>query len=370
MFCPGGSSKQTMVALPLVLLLLDYWPLGQIGATPLLISFRLQFRNGLSPPPVAALWWARTNGRGFVCVLEKIPLMMLAIGGGVMAYWAQRPAITPSAELSLPWRIENAVIAYADYLGQFFYPAGLAATYPRCDPHVPLFWKVAGALAVLIGITAGVWFLRRKCPYLLVGWLWYLVMMLPVVGLVQFGVQAVADRFTYLPEIGLGIALAWGLADVTRAVLSGATTGRGFVREVDGRGVAGGAARCTITALTIATLLGLAWRQTSFWSNGETLWTRAVSSTASNKIAHANLAALLDTAVRLAEALDHTRWILRNRPYGCAKRKQPGVHRPSGPGKGSDGTLPAGFESSNPGLPRPTITSATLWPIAASFKRQ
>ena len=101
-------------------------------------------------------------------------------------------------------------------MGHFFYPVGLAVLYPRAGLDLPL-GKVLGASLILAGITAAALVWRRRCPYLLVGWLWYLVMLLPVIGLVQFGAQAVADRFMYLPQIGLGIALAWRAADLCGA---------------------------------------------------------------------------------------------------------------------------------------------------------
>ena len=147
--------------------------------------------------------------------LEKLPLLALVAVSCVTTVWAQRAALAPIKELPMWWRIGNALISYVAYLGQFFYPAGLAVFYPRSGLDLPL-WKVLGAALVLLGITGGVVVLRRRCPYLLVGWLWYVGMLVPVIGIVQVGSQMMADRFTYLPQIGPCIALTWGLADVRR----------------------------------------------------------------------------------------------------------------------------------------------------------
>ena len=168
------------------------------------------------------------------------------------------------------WRTGVALISYVAYLGQFFYPLGLAASYPRPGLDLPM-WRVGGAFVILLGVTVAVCSWRRRCPYLLVGWLWYLGMLVPMIGLVQVGVGAMADRFTYLPEIGLCIALAWGVTDVCRS--------SPHRRRV-----------CGVTsALVLLVLMGCAWRQTSFWCDSETLWTHALACTSRNSVAHHNL---------------------------------------------------------------------------------
>ena len=128
----------------------------------------------------------------------------------------QGKPLAANEHLSLAWRMGSAPISYVIYLGRFFYPVGLAVVYPRPGPDLPLA-KISAALLVLLGITAAALAVRRSRPYLLVGWLWYLGMLLPVIGLVQFGAQTMADRFTYLPQIGLCIALAWGVPDACRS---------------------------------------------------------------------------------------------------------------------------------------------------------
>ena len=156
-------------------------------------------------------------------VLEKLPLLALAAASCAVTVWAQGSALTANEKYSFWWRIGHVPVAYVGYLIQFFHPVDLAVPYPR-PAELPL-WQVSGALLVLALVTAAAVAGRRRFPYLLVGWLWYLGMLLPAIGLVQFGVQATADRFTYLPQIGLGIALAWGLADACLAAARGGSAG-------------------------------------------------------------------------------------------------------------------------------------------------
>ena len=165
------------------------------------------------------------------------------------------------------WRVGNALISYVVYLRRFFCPIDLALLYPRPSVVVPL-WQVFGAGMILLSITATVFACRRRRPYLLVGWLWYVGMMLPVIGLVPFGGQMEADRFTYLPQIGICIALAWGVADLCRQWPYG--------RWVGGIGSA---------AVLLALLIG-ARRQTSYWHDSETLWKRTLACTAGNYRVH------------------------------------------------------------------------------------
>ena len=193
-------------------------------------------------------------------VLEKIPLLAIAGVSCRITYWAQGDALISSAIIPWLWRVGNAMLSYVGYLGDFFYPAHLAVAYPRRDVHLPP-WQVAGAVALLAAVTAAAVAARRKYPYGIVGWLWYLGMMLPVIGLVQFGVQAEADRFTYLPQIGLGIAAAWAVAEVGR-------------RWPSQRVLCGLASTAALVALAVC-----AWRQTATCGDDESLWTRPWSAT-------------------------------------------------------------------------------------------
>ncbi len=282
-FALGLMAKATLVMLPLVLLLLDYWPLGRM--TP----------AATRDTPVPSCGRGDRFSLLMRLLLEKVPLLALVAVSCVVTVWAQREALVPVEQLPLWWRVGNALISYVTYLGQSFYPVGLAVLYPRPGLDLP-FWKVFGALLVLVSITAAALLGRRRCPYLLVGWLWYLGMLLPVIGLVQFGVQAVADRFSYLPQIGLCIALVWAVADACRF-----WPYRGWVCGI-------------ISVLVLVAMMGCAWRQTGYWCDSETLWTHALACTSRNHVAHNNLGLILAGRGRLDKAIAHYQKALEIKP--------------------------------------------------------
>ncbi len=182
-FCLGLMSKPMVVTLPFVLLLLDIWPLRQ----PLRSAMRL-----------------------------KILLLVLSAAGATAAYLVQRSsgAVREVGQFPFGLRVENAVVSYATYIVRMFWPARLAVFYPW--PHQLPVWQVALSAVLLTGISLIVLRERRSRPYLVVGWLWYLGTLLPVIGLIQVGSQARADRYMYLPMVGLGIVLAWGLTEVLK----------------------------------------------------------------------------------------------------------------------------------------------------------
>lgn len=184
-FVCGLMSKPMVVTLPFVLLLLDFWPLKRM--------------------------WNRECGvRSFKTLLwEKNPFFLLALAGSAVTYLVQTHA---GAEwpTPLPERFANAVVAYARYLGQFFWPQNLTVVYPH-PKHLPAV-LIAGALIMLAIVTLAAWRCRRQQPFLAVGWLWFLGTLVPTIGLVQVGAQAMADRYTYIPSIGFFIALVWGAA--------------------------------------------------------------------------------------------------------------------------------------------------------------
>jgi Flp pilus assembly protein TadD len=304
-FALGLMAKASVVTLPALLLLLDYWPLRRLADHPLLKtpSQTPPHGNGggsLNDANVGAHSSAVVLRRftfPWGLLIEKLPLLALVAGSCAATVWSQREALGSAELFPLPWRIGNALLSYVTYLGQFFYPVGLATVYPRPGPHLPLpLANVCVALGLLLAVTAGTFFARRKFPYLLVGWLWYLGMLLPMIGLVQFGAQTLADRFTYLPQIGLCIALAWSVADACR-----------FSRH---RRWVGG----LISALLLAILMGTAWRQTSFWQNSESMWTHTLACTSGNALAHYDLGLALATQGRPDEALVQYRKALAINP--------------------------------------------------------
>ena len=228
-------------------------------------------------------------------VVEKIPLFVLAAASCVVTLAAQRDAMQPLEQLAFPWRVANAAVAYVAYLGKMLYPAGLAVLYPLPKGPPPA-WEVVAAVAVLLAISTAVFAARRKCPYLLFGWLWYLGTLVPVIGLVQVGSQAMADRYTYLTQIGLYVAFAWGAAHV-----AGSWPSR---RR----------ALAAVAALVVAGLMACAWQQTRYWRDSETLWTHTLACTPQNPIAHNNLGLALAGRGQVDEAIAHYRKALEIKP--------------------------------------------------------
>ena len=194
-------------------------------------------------------------------------------------------------------------MAYVAYLGKMVYPAGLAIPYPLPE-HPPPAWETLAAVALLLAITTAVFMARRKCPYLLVGWLWYLGTLVPVIGLLRTGNQLLADRYTYLTQIGLYVAIAWGAAQ-----LAGPCPARRW-------------ALAAVSVLVVAALMVGAWRQTRHSRDSETLWTRALDCDQRNAIAHNNLGKFLVGRGRPAnvdKAIEHYRKALEiNDRYAAA----------------------------------------------------
>src|SRR5438445_11192750 len=193
LFALGLMSKPMLVTVPLVLLLLDYWPLQRFG------------------------------GRSSIkrLALEKIPLLTLSAAAGVATLLLQRSSLAVVEQLPLVSRIGNGLVSCVIYVKQMIWPVGLAVFYPHPGDQLPV-WEIGLAIVPLIIVSAVAIALRRKSPYLITGWFWYLVMLLPVIGLIQVGSQAHADRYTYLPQIGLYLLLAWAITDICRASVSDA----------------------------------------------------------------------------------------------------------------------------------------------------
>jgi len=274
-FALGLMSKPMLVTLPLVLLLLDYWPLNRL------------------PSPVSGAPHAQ-GPAWFGLFVEKIPFLLLSAAACVTTVLAQRTSVQSFQTIDLPSRIRNALVSYVDYLWQMLYPVKLAVFYPY-PRHLPV-WMVGLSLLILILISTGVVAGRRKRPWMLVGWLWYLGMLAPVIGLVQVGAQARADRYTYLPQIGLYVLAAWGVVE-----LCGAWRHR---QAVLGMGA----------AAIFAVLLADAHIQTGYWQNSESLWRHALACASENPLAHNNLGNALVARGQLAEAIEHYERALRLEP--------------------------------------------------------
>jgi tetratricopeptide (TPR) repeat protein len=298
----GLMAKQSLVTLPCVLLLLDYWPLGRFAGSARRRQTSPRRREGalvrgatLVEPELGRFSFP------WHLVIEKLPLLLLAGAACVVTVWAMGQALSVNEHYPLWWRVENGLISYVTYLGHYLFPVGLVVPYLRPGLNLPM-WRICEALLVLSGITVAVCVCRRRCPYLLVGWLWYLGMFVPTIGLVQYGAQDVADRYTYLPQIGLCMALAWGAADLCRA----------WPNRRSAFGVA--------AALTLISLMGCAWRQTGFWRDSEVLWTHTLACSPQNVVAQSHLGGALATRGQFDEAIGHYREALEIDPaFGLAR---------------------------------------------------
>jgi tetratricopeptide (TPR) repeat protein len=260
-FALGLMAKPMLVTLPFVLLLLDYWPLGRIRNS----EFGLRAFAKLFP--------------------EKIPFFALSAASCVVTFLAQHQggAVATLQHVPISYRLENVPVAYVTYLFKLFWPARLAVFYPMPDKLSPL--TVAAAVLVLLFISAAVWFGRKRGPYGLVGWLWFLGTLVPVIGLVQVGGAALADRYSYFPSIGIFLALALG---------AGAAAGK-FQLPKAVSALAAGAA--------LSACLFLSHRQLNFWSDDVALFTHALAVTKDNATARLNLGVALEADGRKADAM-------------------------------------------------------------------
>jgi protein O-mannosyl-transferase len=281
-FAFGLMSKPMLVTLPFVLLLLDYWPLGRVSRLCCTTA-----RGG--PRSDISGQWSVVYGCFLKLVLEKLPLIALSAIPSLVTFFAQHAALGWTEQLPISSRINNAIVSYVTYIWQMFWPARLVVFYPHPEHRLPT-WQIIVALAILIAVTALVVVLRKKRPYLITGWLWYLGMLVPVIGIVQVGWQARADRYTYLPQIGLYILITWGVADLTAAWRR--------QREI----------LSTATAIIIGLLSWHAWIQASHWRDSETLFKYTLAVSPNNDVAENNLGIVflgkgqLDKAISLLQS--------------------------------------------------------------------
>jgi Tfp pilus assembly protein PilF len=328
----GLMAKPMLVTLPVVLLILDWWPLGRA-------------RTGAARP-------VATGRPGWGSLLwEKAPLALLAAASCVITLVAQRSggAIAPLEDYGFGARVANAVVSYVRYIGRTLWPADLAVFYPIPREGWPA-WTVAGCAILLGAITALTIAVRRRRPYLLAGWLWYLITLVPVIGIVQVGDQAMADRYTYVPLTGLFIMVVWGGADLFMSVgrraefleedgghagsrggsnggvkEDGAARGnemgaqypKGVTPEDPQRRPAGlgphGLGAIAAGAVVVA-LAACAHAQVWHWRDSVALYEHALAVTRENAVAHNNLGLALLDRDRLQEAAAHLREALRIDP--------------------------------------------------------
>jgi len=277
LFALGLMSKPMLVTLPFVLLLLDYWPLGRLQFTGRAEAGRKR-RKGRAKK-------GKNKEHSFLrLVLEKVPLFALSAASCVVTLWVQRGVEVSARVLSIQDRVSNAMVSYVVYLHKMVWPVRLAAFYPHAKTWPA--WQVAGAGLLLLVITAlMIW--RHRKGYTVVGWLWYLGTLVPVIGLVQVGVQSYADRYTYVPLIGIFIVIAWGAADI--------------VKNRPYRKLAAG-----VSAVFILALLSVCTRiQSGYWRDNIALYEHALEVTSDNHVAHNNLGVVLREQGKTAEALEH-----------------------------------------------------------------
>jgi tetratricopeptide (TPR) repeat protein len=279
-FTLGLMAKPMLVTLPCVLLLLDYWPLTrvQVGQLDGSLSAPVQPPSGSSkakPQALRLLW-------------EKAPLFALAAISSLVTFLVQKGggAVRDLEIYPVTIRIANALVSYVKYIGKMIWPRDLAVLYPHPGESLPL-WQAVGAGLLLLMVSFAVIRAAKRYPYLTVGWLWYLGTLVPVIGLVQVGQQAMADRYTYVPLIGLFIMIAWGVYELLSKV------SHRRILLATGAGV-------LITALMICT-----WKQVRLWQDSITLFEHTLSITSNNYSMHHNLANVLRESGKIDEAIAH-----------------------------------------------------------------
>ncbi|HUN54594.1 MAG TPA: tetratricopeptide repeat protein [Smithella sp.] len=284
-FVLGLMSKPMLVTLPFVLLLLDYWPLN-----------RMEIKQSNDDQTTKTAEVALKRKRILFLVLEKVPLIVLSAIFSYLTLFIQKNAgaVLGLQSFPLSYRLGNAVISYELYIRKMFWPFDLAAFYPL-NYHMSL-WQVIFPALWLIVITVFVSIYFRKLPYLLMGWLWYLGTLVPVIGIVQVGDQALADRYAYVPLVGLFIMLTWGAFDIIKKHFSSRII-------------------LIISLLIITGLAIAAHRQVKYWQNTFTLFSHALDVTQNNAFAHSSVAGQLLMQNKVDEAMRHCEIALKLNPH-------------------------------------------------------
>ncbi len=300
LFALGLAAKPMVITLPFVLLLLDFWPLQRLegwGPKALPAPRGDKSRKQQAAGETVAPSLSFPSLPASRLVLEKLPLLVFAAGSAVITVIAQRStALRSLSQIPLDERLENALYSYAMYVWKALWPTRLVLYYPH-PTHNLGWWQLGLALLFLLGVSGLAWNQRSTRPYLITGWLWYLGTLVPVIGIVQVGDQAMADRYAYVPLIGIFVMVVWGIAD-----------------WADSRNVSLGL-RWATSAVVLAALSFLTWRQIGYWRSDYDLWTHALEITRVNYLAETNLASALRKLGRAQDALPH---------YQAAERLNPG----------------------------------------------
>ncbi len=311
-FALGLMAKPMLVTLPFVLLLLDYWPLNRFQ-TPIPVggnSFRPPDVNNpgakkkkpkkSAPRDIAetkkAMHFSGQWPVLLALIKEKFPFFALSAASAIITFYAQKKGGAVGSLDILPFnaRIANAIVSYVDYIGKMIWPRNLAVFYP--SPGMRPAWLVLGSSLILLVITVLVLRSTKRFPYLATGWLWYLGTLVPVIGLVQVGMQALADRYTYVPLIGIFVIIAWGISELTekwrrRKILLATSAG-----------------------VILAILMFNTWIQTRYWQDSRLLFEHAIRVTADNFVAHNNLGVALAKSGEKEKAASHYSEAIRMKP--------------------------------------------------------
>ena len=273
LFALALLSKPMLVTLPFLFLLLDFWPLQRL------------FAGGAPTPAKTAPSLSRV-------LLDKVPFLFLSIASCVITVLVQRGKTVMTLEqLPVVARLANVVVSYATYFEKTFWPSGLCLFYPLLGP--PAAWQTVASILLLLVITGIAIYFRKTRPVILFGWLWFLGMLVPVIGLVHVGEQSHADRYTYLPLIGIFTACVWTISEAAQRHTK---------------------LLAVISVVALAVFSTLSWRQVGFWKNSESVMTRAIAVTTDNFLAHNNLGVALAAQQRFDEAEAHYREAIRIKP--------------------------------------------------------
>jgi tetratricopeptide (TPR) repeat protein len=296
LFALGLMAKPMLVTLPFIMLLLDFWPLGRWQKalysqnTPTAanntasVKKKKQHKQNASPEKKLSL---PVPSRGQLIgnlLWEKVPFIFLAIILSIALIWQQQAVggMVSLQKISFSERLINTIVSYVSYLGKIFWPVDLAVFYPY-EYSFPI-WHIGGAALILIIISIAVIYFIKKAPFLFVGWFWYVGSLFPVIGLMQAGAQAMADRYTYLPSIGIGIMLIWGI---------GYLLPKEKLRKII----------FVPVAVILVSLTFLTWQQCGYWKNSIELFNHALQVTKDNDLAHVSLGIALDAAGKSQEAM-------------------------------------------------------------------
>jgi tetratricopeptide (TPR) repeat protein len=353
-FALGLMSKPMLVTLPFVLVLLDYWPLGRVQSPTSNVqsrgtevsSFKFQVSSLQAGGTTGDCGAAKTDHASrsshqiphspthspfpLPPLLEKLPFLFLALASAIVTYAGMKVGRHLQTSEETPWglRWANVPVSYVRYLGELFWPHDLAILYPL--PKHWEVWQVAGAVAVLLLVSWFVLTRRRSAPYLVIGWLVFLGMLTPVMGIISNGFQSIADRYLYLPSIGIFIAIVWGVAETFKVQSSqkevagskfqlpsseaGGTTGECAAAKTDHASRITHHTALALAAALLTTLGLLTWHQLGYWRDSLTVWSRCLAVTRDNVIAHYNLGFALQAAGRTTEGIEEYRQALKINP--------------------------------------------------------